>query len=247
MVLHASALGNLSRKVAASMTCPGCGLPLLEGSRRGRPARYHNAACRQRAHRARLVNSHSQELDALAAVESAASEVRRALLAGESPDEAVRLLAETATALTRRLGHSEPALSVEADLVTNSDGHPAPASPAAAQPVTKSVTDSARPRQRRAPRTRRPVPLDVDTVRQERSTDPLRPGWRVVAGEADAPVLLGFLEPVFSVTGRRSSRWEARTERLTLVSGGPWRNRAAALVQLVGAYQRVEANMARRR
>jgi hypothetical protein len=174
------------------------------------------------------------------------------LLTAEDPAEAVRLLAQATAELGQQLGHTRPTPSPEANRgvtksVTDQDDQPTPTSPAAAQPVTKSVTANTRPRQRREPRTRRPVPLDVDTVRQERSTDPLRPGWRVVAGETDTPVLLGFLEPVFSVTGRRSSRWEARTDRLTLVSGGPWRSRAAALVQLVGAYQRVEANMSRTR
>jgi hypothetical protein len=173
------------------------------------------------------------------------------LLAADNPDEAVGMLAQATAVLIERLGHLHPAPSVESDRVTKSittqDDRPAPASPTATLPVTKAVTDNVRPRQRRGVRARRPAPLDPETVRQERSTDPLRPGWRVVAGEADAPVLLGFFEPVLSITGRRSSRWEARTERLTLVSGGPWPNRAAALVQLVGAYQRVEANMARRR
>jgi len=75
----------------------------------------------------------------------------------------------------------------------------------------------------------------------------MRPGWRVLAGAAEAPVLVGFLEPVYSVTGRRSSRWEARTNRLTLVSGGPWPNRDKALANLVLAYQRTAKNLARNR
>jgi hypothetical protein len=118
-----------------------------------------------------------------------------------------------------------------------------PPHPAPTPDVTKSVTEQ--PRLTRRPRTRPAAPalLDLDTVRQERSADPLRPGWRVLAGPADTPVLVGFLEPAYSITGRRSSRWEARTGRLTLVSGGPWRNRTQALTNLVDSYQRVAKNM----
>jgi hypothetical protein len=173
----------------------------------------------------------------VAAVESATSEVRRAVLAGENPDAAGHRLLRAAAALAGRLGLPDAGRAAD---------------PSTDRAVTKPVTEPAsvprRARPARRPRARTAVPalLDLDTVRQERSTDPLRPGWRVVAGAADAPVLVGFLEPVYLVTGRRSGRWQARTDRLTLVSGGPWPNRDRALANLVLAYQRMAGNMARR-
>jgi hypothetical protein len=232
--------------------CAGCGSPLPAGAGRGRPARYHNATCRQRARRARLAAVHGDVLDALTAVESATSEVRRAVLIGESPDDAGRRLARAAAELTQRLGLPRPGLTTEPTAgrpVTKSVTAPSEETelpqPVPAPNVTKPVTEQPQPARR--PRSRRTAPalLDLDTVRQERSTDPIRPGWRVLGGPVNAPVLVGFLEPAYSVTGRRSGRWEARTERLTLVQGGPWCNRAQALVHLVSAYQRVAKHLSR--
>lgn len=236
------------------MKCPGCGSPLPAGAGRGRPARYHNATCRQRARRARLAAVHGDVLDALTAVESATSEVRRAILIGGSPDDAGRQLAHAAAELTQRLGLPRPGLTIEPVAgrpVTKSVTPPSEETelphPVPAPDVTKPVTEQPSPVRRPPSRRAAPALLDLDTVRQERSADPIRPGWRVLAGPTDAPVLVGFLEPVYSVTGRRSSRWEARTERLTLIQGGPWCNRDQALANLVDAYQRVARNTPRAR
>jgi len=232
--------------------CAGCGSPLPAGAGRGRPVRYHNATCRQRARRARLITAHSEVLNVLAAVESATSEVRSAILAGKNPEEAARRLAQAAVDLTQRLGLTRQDVAIDhtdgrpvTKSVTPPRGRTEPARPAPTLPVTKSVTEQDRPARRRRASSTLPALLDLETVRQERSNDPLRPGWRVLAGPADAPVLVGFLEPAYTATGRRSSRWEARTDRLTLVSGGPWRNRAQALTSLVAAYQRVAKHMSR--
>ncbi|WP_143027986.1 hypothetical protein [Lentzea albidocapillata] len=211
------------------MDCVGCGQPLSLGAKRGRPARYHNATCRQRARRARLTTDHGDVLVAVAAVEAAAAEVRHAVLANSDTAQAASRLAGAAAELAR--------------LVT-----PAPAVPAdepPALPVTEPVTKD-RPRTSRAKRPARIAPLDLDTVRLERSADPTRTGWRVLAGTEDAPALVGFLEPVLSVTGRRSSRWEAQTASLTRVHGGPWRNRTEALARLVDDYQRAASQPRRR-
>lgn len=202
---------------------------MASGLNRGRPARYHNAACRQRAHRARVATRHGDVLAAVAAVEAAAAEVRHAVLADGDADQAARQLTRAAAELAR--------------LVTAAPTPEADESPA--RPVTKPVTED-RPRAGRAKRSTRPTPLDLDTVRLERSTDPTRTGWRVLARAEDAPVLVGFLEPVLSVTGRRSSRWEAQTASLTRVHGGPWRNRMDALARLVDDYQRAASRPRRR-
>lgn len=206
------------------MDCAGCGQPLLVGAKRGRPARHHNAACRQRARRARLATDHGDVLAAVAAVESAAAEVRHAVLTNSDTVQAASRLAGAAADLAR--------------LVT--PAHAIPANEPPAPPVTKPVTQD-KPRTSRAKRPARLASLDLDTVRLERSSDPTRTGWRVLAGVEDAPVLVGFLEPMLSVTGRRSSRWEAQTASMTRVHGGPWRNRTEALARLVDDYQRAAA------
>lgn len=94
------------------MKCTGCGQPLAAGSNRGRPARYHNAACRQRARRARLATRHGDVLAAVAAVEAAAAEVRHAVLADGDTDQAARLLTRAAAELAR-LAPAAPAAEAE--------------------------------------------------------------------------------------------------------------------------------------
>ena len=86
------------------MICSGCGLQLPVSAARGRPARFHGAACRQRARRARLVNNNTELLAAVTAVETAVSEVRRMVLAAEQlPEEAGSCLRQTAAELAERL------------------------------------------------------------------------------------------------------------------------------------------------
>lgn len=204
------------------MKCMGCGQPLVARAKRGRPARYHNAACRQRARRARVATRHGDALAAVAAVEAAAAEVRHAVLTDGNADQITRQLTRAAAEVAR--------------LVTPAAEAAEPPAPAVTKPVTE-----AKPRTSRSPRSTRPAPLDLDTVRLERSSDPTRTGWRVLAGKTGAPVLVGFLEPVLSVTGRRNSRWDAQTASMTRVHGGPWRNRMDALARLVDDYQRATA------
>ncbi|GAA3652652.1 hypothetical protein GCM10022267_43700 [Lentzea roselyniae] len=162
----------------------------------------------------------------MAAVEAAAAEVRRSVLADGDTEQAASQLTRAAAELSQ--------------LVTI-----APTAEPPAPPVTKPVTEN-KPRTSRSKPPTRPVPLDLDTVRLKRSSDPTRTGWRVLAGTEDAPVLVGFLEPVLSVTGRRSSRWEAQTASLARVHGGPWRTRMDALAHLVDDYQRAAARPRRR-
>lgn len=86
------------------MICTGCGLELSTGARRGRPAKFHNAACRQRAHRARLASQYAHVLDALTAVDAAVAELRRAMLTEPNPPEsASRQLMLAATEVAQRL------------------------------------------------------------------------------------------------------------------------------------------------
>jgi len=218
--------------------CAGCGQPLQAGTNRGRPARYHNAACRQRARRARLVTRHADVLAAVAAVEAAAAEARQAVLTDGDVEQAAHQLTRVSDNLARLLAPAQVA-QVHAVSVppTSEVTNPTP-------DVTKLITstEDERPRPRPSP----PAPLDLDTVRLERSSDPTRMGWRVLAGAEDAPILVGFLEPVLSVTGRRSSRWEAQTATGSRVYGAPWRTRLDALARLLDDYQRA-ASAPRRR
>lgn len=86
------------------MICTGCGLELPVGAARGRPARYHDATCRQRARRARLATNNTDLLAAVTAVETVVSQVRRMVLTGEQPptDTGSRLQ-QTAAELAERL------------------------------------------------------------------------------------------------------------------------------------------------
>lgn len=67
-------------------TCKGCGKPLPPPSPRGRPARYHGPACRQKAHRARLrAQAIDQDWAALDEVDVAIADVRRLMATGRDP------------------------------------------------------------------------------------------------------------------------------------------------------------------
>jgi hypothetical protein len=175
-----------------------------------------------------LATRHGDVLAAVTAVEAAAADVRAVVLAGEDAQQAGRKLADAAATLAG-LVTPPPATPVAV---------PVPTRVAPAPPVTKPVTN-----ENRAARRERPAPLDVDTVRLDRSPDSSRPGWRVLAGDADTPITVGFLEPVLSVMGRRTGRWSATTAHLIQVRGGPWRNRIDALAYLVDNYQRAAARV----
>lgn len=73
--------------------CEGCGAPLGPPSPRGRPARYHGPACRQRAHRARLrAQASNQDWVALDEVDAAIADLRRRMATGRDPRPALARL-----------------------------------------------------------------------------------------------------------------------------------------------------------
>lgn len=87
----------------------------------------------------------------------------------------------------------------------------------------------------------RPEPVDVDTVRLERVSEPGSAGWRVLAGLAADPstvIVVGVLEPVYG-TGRRGVRGWAARHRHVQVAGGPWRTRREAVGRLLLQHQRL--------
>lgn len=243
------------------MVCAGCGVELPPGTGRGRRARFHNATCRQRAHRARVASRHGEVLDALHVVESAVVELRRVVLAEEAaPTEAGRRLEQAAQELVRRLDEVSAAQAATPTTatprvtkpVTVSESTPPAGSlrpgQSTASPdtfVTKKVTKQRQAKsgpssERRS--TARSSRLDLETVRLERISDPASPGWRVLAGEESDPVILGFLKPAYSANGHRNGRWQARTAHHLALPGGPWRNRTDAVVRLVDSYQRARAS-----
>lgn len=209
---------------AVQMLCPGCGQPLTDrvGNERGRRPRYHGPACRQRARRARITNQHGEALKALEAVESAASALRAALLAGADPTRSVEDLRAAADAVALSLAH--PTQTPPAERVTES----VTVDNADAESTQTPVRD------RPVPKPKRRKPFDVDSVRLERSTDPARPGWRILAGPVDDPTVIGLLEPALTRNGNRGGGWRATTYPLLLtVPGGPWKRRQDALIRLV--------------
>jgi hypothetical protein len=76
--------------------------------RRGRPARYHNATCRQRARRARIATNHHAALTTLAALETATSALRHAILTHNDTTEAHRWITDTIAELARQLRPHTP-------------------------------------------------------------------------------------------------------------------------------------------
>jgi len=242
-----------------TVLCVGCGRPLPQRSARGRPARYHGPACRQRARRARRgADPGAAALLAVAArAEQAALALRRAVATGQDHDAAAAELLAAATALAAmRDGSDEPPPSGERGSgiqrgplpgsVTDAaapppcpsaESHRLPAGPAqrSGDGVTKSVT---KPMAQRHTAPRRPQLIDPDTVRLERSADyDLSGAWRVLAGPADDPIVVGSV----CRTGL-GKQWQARTPELVELSGGPWRTRQDALVHLVLAHQQAAAS-----
>jgi hypothetical protein len=104
---------------------------------RGRPARFHNATCRQRARRARLASRHHDVLTAIAELEAATRQLRHVVLSGGDTSEATRRLARASVAVHELLPNAAPS-----GVPTPPARRPAPrtptASPHAYQPPTPS-------------------------------------------------------------------------------------------------------------
>jgi hypothetical protein len=97
--------GTRNETSEVGMICGGCGHELPAQASRGRQARFHDAACRQRAHRAQRASSHRGLLTAIAELEAAASELRRAALTGSDTAEAGSRLASLPPAAVEQLLH----------------------------------------------------------------------------------------------------------------------------------------------
>lgn len=86
-------------------TCKGCGEPLPPPSPRGRPARYHGPACRQKAHRARLrAQASNQDWATLDEVDMAIADVRQLMTIGGDPRPALARLLTAALGISSVYG-----------------------------------------------------------------------------------------------------------------------------------------------
>jgi hypothetical protein len=195
------------------MPCGGCGQPLPARAGPGRPARYHNAACRQRAHRVQRGLRTTQPDNAAL------------LAAADRTEQTVRAL--RAAVIT---GHDLPAaitivLAAAARLVELC--HARPTTPPA--PLPRAIGPD---RNGHDLRLLTPAdPIDPSTVRLERNPDRATGGWRVLTKQPDGPAVAGLLTRALTGTA-----WQARTPQRILVPGGPWRTRRDALTHLLRAY-----------
>lgn len=231
------------------MLCAGCGKPIGAGSGRGRPARYHDAACRQRARRARLATDHHATLGALADLETAVSAVRHAVLAGHDPTEGYRHILAATAALADQLAPAtrESGATTEravTEPVTTPEDTPS-LPPATARPPIPGPPDS-------APTGDTPVAeactgaviktVDLGTV--------IGPGWTVAQHAGDGEVSMWHVQRDGRTVGTvcrsydlssNARGWEARTadyERVPAVGSLAasrrhdrlWRTRDAAAV-----------------
>lgn len=147
------------------MICAGCGLELSPSTGRGRPARFHNGACRLRAHRARQASRHTEVLAHLGEIEAAVSELRRAVLTGQPPERAHARLVQATSELARRLG-GQPQAATQRDERPQTAGSPAGGSTTPREPeaVTENVTIQSSI-----------VPAPEPAVRSDSAADPDRP------------------------------------------------------------------------
>jgi hypothetical protein len=177
--------------------------------------------------------------------ERAACALRRAVTVSGDVDTAVRDLlaaAETLTALRdsapaeaapdrrARVTKSITEVVGEPTLVGRAaepEGHPMRERDQLGSRVTKKITKK---RTEPAPgRATSPAPIDVETVRLERSPDYSTTGtWRVLAGAEDDPLVLGFL----CREGIRG-KWVARTAFWVKVSGDKSTRREALVALLL--------------
>jgi hypothetical protein len=181
------------------MLCTGCGMPITSVPKRGRPARYHDATCRQRAHRARRATQHEAAFDTLAQVEGAATELRHALTANRDTAAAYGRIVQATAKLAQQLEHDVPV-----------------SEPNRASHVTKSVTTTVAPTDRPEPRDDASPAQVTKTIDMQHS---IGPGWTLVqyTGDADASIWrvhhngqpVGTVRREYDLT-TNTRGWEAR-------------------------------------
>jgi hypothetical protein len=225
----------------SAQACLGCGKSLPPGSGRGRRARYHGPACRQRARRARLQVEQGRAWEALERADSAVVTARRAMTNGADATPAVQALVSAADDLAELHGITGTGSAA----VSSSDD----CAPSVTQSITKQAHVGRRRKQVEAepedvtavavtsdrvelpPAIKPRETVDTDTVRMERipSPDGDNRSKMVLAGHGDGVRLVGFLEP----QGIQQKKWDAFTPGWTRLDGGPFRTRQDALLRLL--------------
>lgn len=212
------------------MLCAGCGEPMTVGTKRGRPARYHDATCRQRAHRARRANQHDATLHILTSLEEAATALRHALITNKDTAEAHGRIIDRVAELSQQLDHPKPAAdhtSATATAVTEpvTDSPPTPqtdststTSPAATSDADRTAADQPDAAGNETP----PAPI-TKTIDMR---DTIGPGWTLVQHEGDADASMWRVRHNGEVVGTVSRHyelasntrgWEARTSHYVQV------------------------------
>jgi hypothetical protein len=196
-------------------------MPITSVPKRGRPARYHDATCRQRAHRARRATQHEAAFDTLAKVEAATTELRHALIAKGDTAAAYGRIVQATANLAQQLEHdvpvSEPSRASRVTRSVTTTVAPPDAAPLGTTHVsTVSNNDHAA--------TDRPEPRDdaspahvTKTIDMQHS---IGPGWTLVQylGDADASIWrvhqdrqsVGTVRRDYDLT-TNARGWEART------------------------------------
>jgi hypothetical protein len=196
-------------------------MPITSVSKRGRPARYHDATCRQRAHRARWATQHEATFDTLTKVEAAITELHHALIANRDTAAVYGRIVQATAKLAQQLDHDVPVLENErASHATKSVTTTVAPSDVAPLSTTGFSTASNSDRavtDRPEPNNDAPPAHVTKTIDMQRS---IGPGWTLVqfTGDADASIWRLHHDGQSVGTVRRdydlatnTRGWEART------------------------------------
>jgi hypothetical protein len=190
---------------------------------------YHGATCRQRARRARLAVAPDRVavLAGLDQVGHALVAARLAVTLGQNPHALLEQLKVAVTALLSSGGeptNTHPDQGAVTESVTLAIESP----DAVAGPVASSAEPTMSPQTELFRAVTTADKIDPESVRVVRGPDfEFSGSYQVLASMGNDVVLIGIL--------RRSGRsaWQALTPLFIAVSGGPWRTRQDALVQLL--------------
>jgi hypothetical protein len=150
------------------------------GSGQGRLARYHNATCRQRARRARIATNHHAALTTLAALETATSALRHAILTNNDITEAHRRITDTTTEPAKKLRPHAPQAP---DL-----------NPAANTPVTKLVATRRPGQANHEPESALAAPCAGAVTKTVSLSHQIGPGWTLAQHTDDAEISLWHVQ-----------------------------------------------------
>jgi hypothetical protein len=193
-------------------------------SERGQPARYHNATCRQRARRARIATNHHAALTTLAALETATSALRHAILTNNDITAAHRRITGATAELTKQL---LPHVPQTPDLgppdkapVTKPVTTEQPTPGSAPVPPTEPEAKSRAEEQIAQPEPAPANPCAGPVIKTVNLSQQIGPGWTLTQHADDAEIslwhvqyngrTLGTVRRSYDLTSNTRG-WEART------------------------------------